>query len=132
MLMGDGPGSEWYRQLDKAPWTPPGWLFGVAWSAIMVCFAIYMARAWEAVESRQHLITVFCIQWLLNVAWNPVFFRYHLPGPAMAILTALTLVVGYIAFRYLSSLKWNTILLLPYIAWLLIACSLNGYAWLRN
>ena len=42
LLMNNGPTSEWYLNLNKAPWTPPGWLFGVAWTTIMVCFSIYL------------------------------------------------------------------------------------------
>jgi tryptophan-rich sensory protein len=44
-LMGDGASSDWYLQLNKAPWTPPGWSFGVAWTVIMIGFAIYMSYA---------------------------------------------------------------------------------------
>ncbi|NDH69532.1 MAG: tryptophan-rich sensory protein, partial [Gammaproteobacteria bacterium] len=29
LLMNGSPATnEWYQQLDKAPWTPPGWFFG--------------------------------------------------------------------------------------------------------
>ena len=31
-FMNNGPISEWYLNLNKAPWTPPGWVFGVAWT----------------------------------------------------------------------------------------------------
>ena len=31
-MMADGPNSIWYEELSKAPWTPPGWMFGTAWS----------------------------------------------------------------------------------------------------
>ena len=26
-LMGEGPTGMWYSNLNKAPWTPPGWVF---------------------------------------------------------------------------------------------------------
>ena len=41
-LMNNGPNSDWYLNLDKAPWTPPGWVFGAAWTTIMVCFSVYL------------------------------------------------------------------------------------------
>ena len=41
-LMDNGPTSIWYLTLNKAPWTPPGWVFGAAWFSIMVCFSIYI------------------------------------------------------------------------------------------
>ena len=40
---GNGVSSVWYQNLVKAPWTPPGWVFGAAWSSIMIFFAIFMA-----------------------------------------------------------------------------------------
>ncbi|HRP59901.1 MAG TPA: tryptophan-rich sensory protein, partial [Vicingus sp.] len=67
---------DWYQQLNKAPWTPPGWVFGAAWTSIMVCFAIYMAYAWQSSTNKNTLITLFIIQWILNVSWNPLFFKY--------------------------------------------------------
>ena len=42
-LMNNGPRSDWYNNLNQAPWTPAGWVFGVAWSFIMICFSVYMA-----------------------------------------------------------------------------------------
>ena len=33
-LMGEGPSSAWYSNLNKAPWTPPGWVFGASWTVI--------------------------------------------------------------------------------------------------
>jgi len=43
-----GVPSDWYIGLIKAPWTPPGWVFGVAWTTIMICFAVYMAYLWPS------------------------------------------------------------------------------------
>lgn len=39
---GPGVASSWYQNLNQAPWTPPGWVFGVAWTTIMVCFTFYL------------------------------------------------------------------------------------------
>ena len=35
LATGPGVSSDWYAGLDKAPWTPPGWVFGAAWTAVM-------------------------------------------------------------------------------------------------
>ena len=56
---GPGVSSEWYQNLNKAPWTPPGWVFGAAWTTIMICFSIYMAFAWEKIENRNLLIGLY-------------------------------------------------------------------------
>jgi len=51
LLMNNGPQDAWYAALNKAPWTPPGWFFGVAWNTIMICFSIYMAYLIQAKSS---------------------------------------------------------------------------------
>ena len=43
---GPGVASDWYQGLDKAPWTPPGWGFGAAWTTVMIGFSWFMYAAW--------------------------------------------------------------------------------------
>ena len=69
-----GVPSEWYIELNKAPWTPPGWVFGAAWSFIMVCFGVYMAYLWPATDNKNLLLGLFILQLILNIGWNPTFF----------------------------------------------------------
>ena len=127
-----GVASDWYAELAKAPWTPPGWVFGAAWTTIMICFAFYMAILWPKAGNRRMLIGLFALQWILNVSWNPTFFEYRDVFSALCIISALTLLIGYFLYRYRAKLKWKSVLLFPYFIWLLIATSLNAYIWLNN
>lgn len=129
---GKGVSTDWYENLNKAPWTPPGWSFGLAWTTIMICFSIYLAYLWPHAEDKSILITAYTIQWVLNVAWNPVFFRYHQTAVALLVILALTCLVGFFLFYYWHQIKWLSVLVLPYFIWLLIASSLNGYIVLKN
>lgn len=129
---GKGVPSEWYAELNKAPWTPPGWAFGAAWTTIMICFSIYMAYLWPLEDNKSFLIGIFVVQWLLNISWNPVFFYYHNILGGLLIIAALTILVEYFLFHYWSDLKWKSVLILPYCIWLLIATSLNAYIVLKN
>jgi benzodiazapine receptor len=126
-FMGEGPSSDWYEGLNKAPWTPPGWTFGVAWSTIMLCFSLYLAMLWPRVESQRRLSGLYGLQLLLNIAWNPAFFYFHQALLGLVIITSLTLLIAYILFYYWSEFKARSLLLLPYLLWLIIATSLNGY-----
>lgn len=132
LLMGQGASSEWYQQLNKAPWTPPGWAFGAAWFTIMLCYGIYMAQLWEMESKHQFLIGLFTMQWVLNVAWNPVFFRYHYSFGGLLIITALTVLVGYFIIQFGGKLKFWNLLIVPYFLWLIIATSLNAYIYFKN
>lgn len=130
-LQGEGPSSDWYQQLNKAPWTPPGWVFGAAWFTIMACFSVYMAQLITK-DMSAIIISLFVIQFILNVAWNPVFFYYHQPLPALFIITGLFLVVTTMFLVFYSKVGWKNILLLPYVIWLGLAITLNWYAVVKN
>ena len=74
LLMGEGASSNWYENLNKAPWTPKGWVFGFAWTFLMTCFAIYLAKLSTLVNSSK-LIFIVLIQYFLNLIWNFIFFN---------------------------------------------------------
>ncbi len=132
LFAGSGAGSNWYAELNKAPWTPPGWVFGFAWTTIMLCFSVYMATLYTKTKSVKTIILLYAIQWALNVAWNPIFFYLHKPIIGLIVIVALTSLVTYFLFRYRSLQKGYTLLLLPYVIWLFIATSLNAYVVFMN
>ncbi len=129
---GPGVSSDWYANLAKAPWTPPGWVFGAAWTTIMICFGIYLAYLWPQVENKKLLIALYVIQLMLNISWNPVFFHFQQVLLGLIVISALTALVGVFLFYYWPTLKLKSLLILPYFIWLLIATSLNGYVLLNN
>ncbi|MEQ8302381.1 MAG: TspO/MBR family protein [Cyclobacteriaceae bacterium] len=132
LFTSSGVSSDWYQNLNKAPWTPPGWVFGAAWTTIMICFSGFMTFAWTSTSNRNILIALFICQWILNVVWNPLFFKYHAVLAGLVAITSLTLVVGYFLFSFTDQLKLRSLLVAPYFLWLLIATSLNGYILWNN
>ena len=132
IFTGKGVPSDWYASLQKAPWTPPGWMFGFAWTTIMICFSVFMALLWPKTEQTTFLVGWFVLQWILNVAWNPAFFHFHYVGLALIIIILLTAVIGYMLWHAKPLLKSYTLFLLPYFVWLLIATSLNAYILIKN
>lgn len=132
LLGGKGPRSEWYANINKAPWTPPGWVFGASWTIIMICFSIYLAYLWPVVENKKMLIGVLILHYILNLAWNPVFFYFHKVLAGLFIISALTLVVAFIMFFYWPEASYKSLLMAPYLIWLVIATSLNAYTLLKN
>jgi len=130
-LMNNGPSSNWYLTLNKAPWTPQGWVFGVAWSSIMVCFSIYLSYLVNIKDSNTFWL-LFIIQFVLNVSWNFIFFNQHAIGFSLVVIILLTILVGYYTFNLLSEMKLKSLLIAPYFLWLLVATSLNAYSYLKN
>jgi len=132
LLMNNGPMSEWYINLNQAPWTPPGWVFGVAWTTIMICFSIYLANLFDWQNSKL-LWLLYAFQVLLNVSWNYVFFNQHMAIFGLVVIVALLIVILYYFLTYRAeSLQIMRFLLLPYIIWLCIAISLNLYVVIHN
>ena len=131
ILMNNGPQTDWYTQLNQAPWTPPGWAFGVAWTTIMICFSFYMTYLFLAEPSTRVKI-LFTVQFILNVSWNFVFFNQHLVGFGLLIILALTFIVATLLFNFRKLLPIKSFLILPYFLWLLVASSLNAYIFLYN
>ena len=129
---GPGVASTWYEMLPTAPWTPPGWVFGAAWTTVMIGFSWFMGSLWNADQAtsfRQRTMKLFAVSWVCNVAWNPLFFYAQAIEWALVVITALYVVL-FVLMRHSFSApsphagKWG---ILPYVLWLTIAISLNAY-----
>lgn len=132
LLGGEGPKSEWYAGLDTAPWTPSGLVIGVCWTVAMICFSIYLAYLWPVVGNKKLLIGVLILHYILSLAWNPTFFYYHQVLAGLFVITGLTVVIGFLLFYYWPELKLKSLLVAPYLFWMLIATSLNAYVFVQN
>lgn len=131
-LMNNGPTSEWYTTLNQAPWTPPGWVFGVAWTTIMICFSIYLAYHFSILKGPK-IKWLFTVQVFFNVIWNYVFFNQHLVALGLFVIVSLSILIFYYFFTFKAGhLKKMRYLLLPYMIWLCIATSLNSYILIYN
>ncbi len=143
-LMGEGASSQWYRSLNKAYWEPEGWVFGVAWTIIIICFSIYLGflsnelikknnlRINQIFSFKFNFPTLFLIHLFLNISWNYIFFNQHMTVLALTDIILLTILLFYFLFKFLPILKFKSILILPYCIWLIIATSLNLYIVIYN
>ena len=131
LFTGEGVPSDWYQNLNKAPWTPPGWVFGAAWTTIMICFSVYMAILWKKITLK-NLLYLYIAEFILNVIWNPLFFHFKWINVALLSISLLTILIIYMAVSLRLEMKYKTLLIFPYLIWLIIATSLNGYIVLYN
>lgn len=124
--------SDWYHDLNKAPWKTPGWVFGSMWTTIMISYAVYMVHLIKATNTQKKIVLLFVAQWFLNVAWNPIFFHFKSPLLGLVIISLLTLLSGYFLLRFTKTLKLKSIFIAPYFLWIFFATSLNAYIVLFN
>ncbi|MFG1345128.1 TspO/MBR family protein [Xanthobacter autotrophicus DSM 431] len=125
----------WYQGLAKPGWMPPNAAFPVVWTVLYLLMALALWRLWDLVPSspaRRAAIGLFLAQLALNFLWSPVFFGLHAIGAGLGIILALLVVLGLAlcaAFRVDRVAGW---LLVPYLAWVCHASTLNAAIVLLN
>lgn len=121
---------QWYESLTKPSFTPPNWLFPVAWTTI------YLLLAWAGyrlslMPASQEVLALWAAQIALNTLWTPVFFGAHKLLVGMVIITLLWLVVAAMLVMALRLDVITGLMLFPYLVWLCVAAALN-FSILRN
>lgn len=124
----------WFESLKKPAWNPPSWLFGPVWTLLYAMMAVAAWLVWREGGWRTHrwALGVFCLQWLFNLLWTPLFFGAHRPDWAFAdiVLLWIALAVTVVLFWRVNRLAGA--LLLPYLAWVSFAAALNLAIWRMN
>ncbi len=118
------PGT-WYKKLDKPGWTPPDWLFPVAWLILYIMMAIAAWRVWDF-AGLGIPIYVWGAQLVLNAGWSAVFFGLRSPMLGLIEVSALWLAVAATIFTFATVDMLSAALLLPYLAWVSFAAVLNA------
>jgi tryptophan-rich sensory protein len=124
------PGA-WYRGLSKPDWTPPDWVFPVAWTMLYICIATAGARAAMAPENGVAM-ALWAVQIAFNTLWTPVFFGLHRIRAGMLVLTLLWLSVAAGMVSLLQVDLIAGLLFAPYLVWVTIAGALNLSVWRLN
>jgi tryptophan-rich sensory protein len=117
----------WYQSLDKPDWTPPDWLFPVAWTAIFACATLSAVQAWRATEGtmRDAVVGLFAANGFLNVLWSLLFFRMQRPDWAVIEVAVLWLSIAALIGLLWSRSRPAALLLVPYLLWVGVAAALN-------
>ena len=126
---------EWYRSLRKPSWTPPDWLFPVAWTVLYLSMAAAAARIALLAGSEPAAglaLAFWALQIAFNTLWTPVFFGLRKLGGGMIVLICLWIAVTatLVAFWRLDVVAG--LLILPYLGWVTVAGALNFSVWRLN
>lgn len=141
IVLGGGIGSltkpeinSWYSTLNRSPLTPPNYIFPIAWT---ILYGIIGACGWiiwrnSYFPKLKMLKVLYLIQLILNWSWAPLFFLHHLSGLALIVLISMNILVGIIILLAYSKIRLLSVLMIPYLFWILFASYLNLYIWLHN
>lgn len=122
---------DWYDGLTKPRWTPPNWLFPVAWTTLYVCMAL--SASWVAVlPGNGQAMAFWALQIALNTLWTPVFFGLHRMGTALVVMAGLWLAVVLTMIAFFGLSFWAGLLFVPYVIWVTVAGALNWSVWRLN
>lgn len=119
----------WYAGLAKPRWTPPNWVFPVVWNVLYVMMGVSLWLLWRAdaaLPDRRRAVTLFFLQLVLNAAWSPVFFKLHQTKMALAIIALLAMAIAATIITSWRVDRRAAALLVPYLAWIGYAATLNG------
>jgi benzodiazapine receptor len=125
----------WYRTIAKPWFTPPNWVFPVAWTLL---FTIMGTAFWRILRhpsgtpSRRTAIALFVVQLAFNSGWSAVFFGAQSPKYGLVVIAPLwaLILATILVFRGMDRLAAR--MLVPYLVWLTFAAVLNVAIWTLN
>jgi tryptophan-rich sensory protein len=124
----------WYSTLHRPPLTPPNYVFPMVWTILYAVIGICGWIIWRKPEfSHLRLVkNLYATQLILNWMWTPLFFYQHLIGLSLLNIILLVIVVSLIIYFAYRNIKTVSMLMIPYVLWLLFAAYLNFYIWQNN
>jgi tryptophan-rich sensory protein len=126
--------NSWYVELSKPTWTPPSWVFGPAWTLLYIMMAVAAWLVWRKgyTADVRFALTLFGVQLLVNGLWSYLFFGLRWPGGALVNIAVLWVAIAATAIAFARVSQPATWLMIPYLAWVSFAMTLNLEIWRRN
>lgn len=126
--------STWYAMLNRSPLTPPNYVFPITWTILYTIIGICGWLIWLAPSGTQlkTIKTLYIIQLIFNWIWSPLFFSYHLTGFSLFVVSLMDILVATLIWLAYPKIRSVSLLMIPYLLWILFASYLNFYIWWYN
>jgi benzodiazapine receptor len=116
---------EWYANLAKPSFTPPGGIFAPVWTLLYIMIAVAGWRTF-AHDPLGPAMIVWTIALALNFSWSPIFFGLNRAVAAFCVIvTLLAMIITFIRLTWPQDAV-SALLFVPYAAWTLFAAILNA------
>ncbi|MBQ8119610.1 MAG: tryptophan-rich sensory protein [Ruminococcus sp.] len=124
---------DFYAQIDKPPFSPPGWLFPVVWTILYALMGISSYIVWDARSqySKEALI-IYGIQLAFNFLWSVFFFVLQSFLLSFVWLCGLFILIIIMMAAFHKVQPIAAFLQIPYAAWVVFAGYLNAGIFLLN
>lgn len=125
----------WYAFLTKPSFNPPNWLFGPVWTTLYFLQGLAAFLVWEKAGQKSQgkaALRVFWLQLFLNFLWTPAFFGLQNLSLAFAGIILMWLAIVWTIYKFWNIRRFAALLLVPYLAWVSFAATLNYFIWQLN
>lgn len=126
--------ADFYRQLLRPDWAPPARLFGPVWSLLYLLMAVAAWLVWRAQGFRGAgpTLILYVVQLAVNALWTWLFFVWRLGGAALIEILLLWVLIVATIVAFWRFQRLAAVLLVPYLAWVSLACALTFTTWQLN
>lgn len=127
--------SQYYSQLIKPSFAPPGYIFPIAWTILYILMGISAYKISKKEYNSSKVKDAMFYYWLqlgLNFLWSILFFGLGLRFTALVDLILLLIVLIIMIYKFYKLDKKAAYLNIPYVIWILYAGVLNYFTWIIN
>ena len=125
------PPGRWYETLTKPGWTPPDWVFPVAWTSIYILISFAGARV-AVLDGNAYALAFWASQAAFSTLWTPIFFGLRRMKGALLVMLPLWLSVAGCLWQNFQLDFWAGLAFVPYMIWVTVAAALNASVWRLN
>jgi tryptophan-rich sensory protein len=122
----------WYSELVKPSFSPPDWIFAPVWITLYLLMGFAIWLIWLNPKKTQKVFTIYFTHLFVNASWSITFFAFHQVLASLLIIALIIFLVIWLVKLYYPINKISAILMLPYLAWLGFAFSLNYSIFVLN
>ena len=124
----------WYETLQRPRLTPPDWVFGPVWTAlyVMIAVSIFLFIRKYKSENGYGIYVLIILHLIFNFLWTGVFFGLKAPGLALIDIILLDISLVFMIRYFWQGDVVSSILLWPYLIWVLFATYLNASFYILN
>ena len=106
---------------------PPGWVVAPIWVVLYTCMAFSFSSVMNQRDELEYfkvIVVLFFVQLALNLAWPGVFNSEHYLL-SLVMLVFMIMFTAIYAYLIYSSIPFASVLVWPYIAWMIFAAAIN-------
>ena len=121
-----------YDTLTKPLFSPPGFLFGIAWTILYILMGISYSILDINNLIDKKVKGIYYIQLIVNVIWPIIFFILKARLISCIWIIILLLLIIYMISIFYKRNKLSAYLQIPYLLWTIFATYLNIGVYMLN